>query len=152
MADVDEWAAAYEAVVVSREVIARSGFSGKFREADNPAAGAASGRDVFDYLLDDRVTSQEMEQTLTEHLRRTGAYLAPGVNIEAVPRPAHARYELVASVIIPVNQRPEFIGAAIESVQSQTLPEVEAIIVVNGGPNDPTIPVVRRYLPEGDRY
>lgn len=115
-------------------------------------AGSASGRDVFDYLLDDGVTRQEMEQALTEHLRRTGAYLAPGVNIQAVPQPANAQYELVASVIIPVNERPEFIGAAIESVQAQTLPEVEAIIVVNGGPDDPTIPVVRRYLPDGDLY
>lgn len=115
-------------------------------------AGSTSGRDVFDYLLDDRVTRQEMEQALTEHLRRTGAYLASGVNIDAVPQPVNAQYELVASVIIPVNQRPEFIGTAIESVQTQTLPEVEAIVVVNGGPDDPTIPAVRRYLPDGDLY
>jgi len=114
--------------------------------------GSASGHDVFDYLLDDQVTRQEMEQALTEHLRRTGAYLGPGVNIETVPQPAAAQHELVASIVIPVNQRPEFIGAAIVSVQAQTVPEVEAIIVVNGGPDDPTIPVVRRYLPDGDLY
>jgi glycosyltransferase involved in cell wall biosynthesis len=58
----------------------------------------------------------------------------------------------VASVVIPVNNRPDFIGWAIESVQRQTVSQVEVIVVVNGGPDDPTGAAVRRYQEGGDRY
>jgi len=115
-------------------------------------AGHPPDAGVFDYLLDDRAKRREMETVVTDHLRRIGAYLPPGLNITAVPRSAGDEPELAASVVIPVNVRPGFIARAIESVQSQTVPDVEAIVVVNGGPCDPTIPVIRRYLPGGDRY
>jgi len=58
----------------------------------------------------------------------------------------------VASIVTPVNRRPEFIGRAIESVQAQTVSAVEMVIVVNGGPDDPTAGEVRRYMAGGDRY
>jgi glycosyltransferase involved in cell wall biosynthesis len=55
-------------------------------------------------------------------------------------------------VVIPVNNRPEFIGRAIESVQAQTVSKVEVIVVVNGGPEDPTAPEVKRYMEGGDKF
>ncbi|MEW6250528.1 MAG: glycosyltransferase family A protein, partial [Planctomycetota bacterium] len=58
----------------------------------------------------------------------------------------------VATIITPVNNRPGFIGRAIESVQAQTEQRVEMLVVVNGGDTDPTATEVRRYMPGGDRY
>ena len=106
---------------------------------------------VFDYLLASKESQLEAEQVLTEHLKRINAYLAPGKFY--TPRPAAPKdAELKATVIIPVNNRPEFIGKAIESVQAQTIREVEALIVINGGPDDPTIDEVKRYMKGGDKY
>ncbi|MBN1406353.1 MAG: glycosyltransferase family 2 protein [Calditrichaceae bacterium] len=106
---------------------------------------------VFDYLLAGRESQVEAEKVLTEHLKRINAYLKPGSNYH--PRPEiETENELIASVIIPVNNRPEFIGTAIESVQTQTVQQIEVIVVVNGGPDDPTANEVRRYMPGGDKY
>lgn len=106
---------------------------------------------VFDYLLAGRESQIEAEEVLTEHLKRIGAYLAPASFYGERP-PAPENATLKASVIIPVNNRPEFIGTAIESVQAQTVQEVEVIVVVNGGTDDPTIQEVECYQKGGDKY
>ena len=106
---------------------------------------------VFDYLLANRESQLEAEQVLTGHLKRIGAYLEPGSHYSNRPQ-ANSETALKASVIIPVNNRPEFICDAIESVQAQTVKEVEAIVVVNGGDNDPTAEAVKKYLPGGEKY
>jgi len=112
---------------------------------------AMGGQNVFDYLLASKDSQLEYESILSEHLKRINAHLAPGAFYSAVPY-AHKDYELTASIIIPVNNRPEFIGSAIESVLAQTVSDVEVIVVVNGGESDPTVPAVQRYLPGGDLY
>ncbi len=109
------------------------------------------GQNVFDYLLQTKESQLELESIATSHLQRTGAYLAPGAGYAPVPYGDRA-YPIEASVIIPVNNRPEFIGDAIDSVLAQTVQEVEVIVVVNGGENDPTVPVVRSYMEGGDRF
>ncbi len=108
---------------------------------------SARGHDVFDYLLASRESQVEAEQVLTRHLQAVGAWLAPGAGYRE--RPPLPKEGLRASVVIPVNNRPDFIGAAIESVLAQTVPEIEVIVVVNGGADDPTIDAVRRYMPGG---
>ncbi|MCB9850300.1 MAG: glycosyltransferase [Phycisphaerales bacterium] len=118
---------------------------------------SATAHNVFDYLMADRSAQEEAEACLTEHLKRIGAYLAPGAHAKSVNAPSgngqvDATRDLVASIVIPVNNRPQFIGRAIASVQAQTVQDVEIVIVVNGGPSDPTIPEVRRYLAGGDCY
>lgn len=114
-------------------------------------SAGGKGHNVFDYLLASKDSQLESEKVLSEHLKRINAYLAPGTLYTERPEaPSSAR--LKASVIIPVNNRPEFIGVAIESVQAQTIREVEAVIVVNGGPDDPTVKEVKRYMPGGDKY
>jgi len=118
-------------------------------------AAAAKAHNVFDYLLTDKQAQLELEHALTEHLRRQGAYLAPGAHarpIEYSEADERGFQDCIASVVIPVNNRPQFIGRAIESVQSQTATNVEVIVVVNGGEADPTANAVRRYLPGGDRH
>ncbi|MCD6385987.1 glycosyltransferase [Candidatus Sumerlaeota bacterium] len=111
--------------------------------------------DVFSYLLAGKNVQLEMERALTEHLKRIGAYLAPGQNyhrVEYTPEEEAQFSECIASVVIPVYNRPEFIGHAIESVLAQTVKNIEVIVVVNGGADDPTIDAVRRYMPGGDKF
>ena len=106
---------------------------------------------VFDYLLAGKEVQLEAENIVTNHLKRIGAFLSPE-QFYATKTQFKDVSEIKASVIIPVGFRPEFIGTAIESIQSQTVQDIEAIIVVNGGDEDPTIPVVRRYMVGGDLY
>jgi len=115
------------------------------------AVAAAKGHNVFDYLLASKESQIEAEQVVTGHLKRMNAHLAAGKYYTSRP-PAPKSADLKASVIIPVNNRPEFIATAIESVQKQTVKEVEVIVVVNGGPGDPTCKAVKRYMEGGDRY
>lgn len=116
---------------------------------------AARSHNVFDYLLASQAVQLEMEQALTEHLKRINAYLAPGQNYHEVhysPSEEKKFEACIASVIIPVFNRREFIGTAIESVQAQTVSNIEVLIMVNGGPEDPTIEGVKPYLPGGEKY
>ncbi|MHC4089990.1 MAG: glycosyltransferase family 2 protein [Planctomycetota bacterium] len=125
----------------------------RFAGALYTVAAPPQGHNVFEYLLAEREAQREMEEALTEHLRRTGAYLAPGRNVRRVEYEADQERgfaDCIASVVIPVNNRPEFIGQAIESVRRQTVPNVEVIVVVNGGDQDPTAEAVRRYMSGGD--
>jgi glycosyltransferase involved in cell wall biosynthesis len=112
---------------------------------------AGKKADVFDYLKAGKEIQLEAERVCTEHLKRIGAYLAPGVMM-----PKNETYKdvssLKASVIIPVGHRPEFIGPAIESVQRQTVQDIEVIVMVNGGDDDPTAEVVRTYMKGGEKY
>lgn len=118
-------------------------------------AAPAAAHNVFAYLLADRQTQIEMEQACTEHLRRSDVYLTPDAHVQTVaytPDEQQRFADCLATIVTPVNNRPEFIGRAIESVQAQTVQAVEMIVVVNGGPNDPTADEVRRYMPGGDRH
>ena len=121
-----------------------------YRVKDSPRV-----HDVFDYLRDDHAAQREYEQALTEHLKRIGAYLSPTRDFEPVtytPKEEEAFRDCLASVVIPVNHRPEFIETALKSVLSQTRQNLEVIVIVNGGPDDPTCAAVRAYLPGGDRH
>ena len=111
----------------------------------------AKAHNVFDYLLASKDSQLEAENVLSDHLKRIGAYLEPGAHYSERPA-ADSATALKASVIIPVNNRPEFICDAIESVQAQTIKEVEVIVVVNGGNDDPTIEAVKDYLPGGVKF
>ena len=111
----------------------------------------SKAHNVFDYLLASKESQLEAETLLTEHLKRIGAYLEPGAYYSRRPE-SDSAVTLKASVIIPVNNRPEFICDAIESVQAQTVKEVEVIVVVNGGDGDPTITAVKDYMLGGKKY
>jgi glycosyltransferase involved in cell wall biosynthesis len=116
---------------------------------------AAKGHNVFDYLLAGKEIQLEMEKALTEHLKRIRVYLPPDFNyhsIEYTPEEERQFKDCVASIIIPVFNRRDFISTAIESVQAQTVSNIEVIIMVNGGPGDPTVEGVEPYLPGGAKY
>jgi len=111
----------------------------------------SKAHNVFDYLLASKESQLEAEQVLSDHLKRIKAYLAPGAFYQNRPTP-DIKPSLKASVIVPVNNRPEFINIAIESVLNQTVQDIEMIIVVNGGEDDPTVPAVRKYMVGGSKY
>jgi glycosyltransferase involved in cell wall biosynthesis len=106
---------------------------------------------VFDYLLASKESQIEAENVLTEHLKRIKGYLAPGRNYRDRPE-AEKEASLEASVIIPVNNRPDFISTAIESVLEQTIQNIEILVVVNGGVDDPTNKAVKDYMPGGKNH
>jgi len=116
---------------------------------------AAKSHNVFDYLLSGKKIQLEMEHAVTEHLKRIDAYLAPGDNyhhVQYLPDEVKQFEKCIASVVIPVFNREKFIATAIESVQAQTVQNVEVIVVVNGGQDDSTIKGVRPYLTGGEKY
>jgi len=116
---------------------------------------AEKKQNVFDYLLSGKSIQLEMEAAATAHLKRIGAYLAPEASYHRVSYSSEEEKKFadcIASVVIPVFNREEFIGTAIESVQAQTIKNVEVIVVVNGGPDDPTIKGVNPYLLGGEKY
>ena len=106
---------------------------------------------VFDYLLADEDVQKEAEIVLTNHLKRISAYLSPNQKYEERSISSIIPTKK-ASIIIPVNDRPEFIVDAIESSQKQTIKNIEIIIIVNGGANDPTNQSVKRFMKGGDKY
>ncbi|MEE9190608.1 MAG: glycosyltransferase family A protein [Candidatus Neomarinimicrobiota bacterium] len=106
---------------------------------------------VFDYLLSSKNDQLEAEEILSSHLKQIGAFLIPNQGYHNRPKQKKDA-TLKASIIIPVNHRPDFIGMAIESILRQTVTDIEAIIVVNGGSEDPTSNVVRKYQTGGDMY
>jgi glycosyltransferase involved in cell wall biosynthesis len=109
------------------------------------------GHNVFDYLLAGKENQLEAEQVASGHLKRIGAYLKAGSFYHHRPDTLHKSH-LKASVIIPVNNRPEFIGMAIESVLNQTIKDLEVIVVVNGGQQDSTVNAVKTYMAGGIKY
>lgn len=108
-------------------------------------------QNVFAYLMQSKSSQLEYEALLNHHLKAINAYLAPNQNISEVPY-FEETFPLDASIIIPVNNRPEFIGTAIHSALNQTIKKVEVIVVVNGGEKDTTINEVKRYQEGGDLY
>ena len=106
---------------------------------------------VFDYLLAGKESQLEAEQVVSGHLKQMGAYLKPGFNYHRRPK-SSPKPSLYASVIIPVNNRPQFISTAIDSVLAQTIKEIEVIVVVNGGAEDDTINAVKEYMVGGKKY
>lgn len=109
---------------------------------------------VFDYLLADKEYQIEMEKILTEHLKRTNTYLPPDFNYHKISytKKETENFKYIASIIIPVNNRPEFIEMSLKSALYQTVSNIEIIVVVNGGNNDPTIDIVKDYMENGKKY
>ncbi len=108
------------------------------------------GHNVFDYLMAGKESQLEAEEVLSQHLKRINAYLEPGNHYQS--RPSAKDKSLKATVIIPVNNRADFIDTAIESILSQTVQNIEVIVMVNGGKDDPTITKVNEYMDGGSKY
>jgi glycosyltransferase involved in cell wall biosynthesis len=131
---------------VSQLIHISNRYSGSFYKV----VAEGKGHNVFDYLMASKESQLEAEEVLSHHLKRINAYLEPGKHYQN--KPQSNEKPLKASVIIPVNNRFDFIGTAIESVLNQTVQEIEVIVMVNGGEGDPTIGKVKEYMKGGSRY
>ncbi|MCR5049973.1 MAG: glycosyltransferase [Paludibacteraceae bacterium] len=97
-----------------------------------------SGEKLFDYVDPrNRQVQIEMEQCVTAHLKRIGAYLQPG---EYKALPEAENYPVTASVIIPCKNRVRTIADAIHSALNQKIrsPFSFNVIVVDDNSTDGT--------------
>lgn len=102
-----------------------------------------SGEKQFDYVDPrNRQVQKEMEDAITYHLKRIGAYLPPKF---AVPPLHKGTFEKEASVIIPVRNRAKTIGDAIGSVIRQQCTFDFNCIVVDNHSSDGTTDLIRRF-------
>jgi glycosyltransferase involved in cell wall biosynthesis len=108
-----------------------------------------SGEKQFDYVdPKNRQVQREMEDAVTYHLKRVGAYLAPKF---AVPSLHKGTFEKEASVIIPVRNRARTIGDAIGSVIRQRCTFDFNCIVVDNHSSDGTTDLIRRFSEKDPR-
>ncbi len=102
-----------------------------------------SGEKQFDYVdPKNRKVQIEMEQAFTEHLKRIGAYLKPEfqkINFNA------EKFDIEASVIIPVFNREKTIADAIKSVLTQKTNFKFNLIVVDNHSTDGTTEIIRSF-------
>ncbi len=96
--------------------------------------------DSFDYLFYGKAAEREYEQVFKAMLRRRGALLDG--TYESLPDPQ--TYPVTVSVVIPVRNRQDYIGEALESVLKQTFQDFE-IVVVDAGSTDQTPEIVRQF-------
>ena len=97
-----------------------------------------SGEKLFDYVDPrNRQVQVEMEACVTAHLKRIGAYLAPG---DYKPLPEAGAYPVTASVIIPCKNRARTIADAVQSALNQKVraPYSFNVIVVDDNSTDGT--------------
>jgi hypothetical protein len=102
-----------------------------------------SGEKLFDYVdPKNRRVQEEMEQACTQHLKVTGAYLAPQFE-DVELNENHFEYE--ASVIIPVRNRIKTIEDAIASVLKQKTGFPFNLIIVDNHSTDSTTQAIAKY-------
>ena len=101
-----------------------------------------SGEKLFDYVDPrNRAVQIEMEQCVTAHLKRIGAYLKPGA-YKALPEATE--YPVTASVIIPCKNRARTIADAIHSALAQKVRDGYSfnVIVVDDNSTDGTSQII----------
>lgn len=104
----------------------------------------SSGERIFDYQRESEVErQQEMEKVCTWHLKKIGAHLPPE-RYEDVDL-CEGKFPVECSVIIPVLNRNNTIGDAIESVLDQDAPFKFNLIVVDNHSTDGTTEVIDEF-------
>ncbi len=103
-----------------------------------------SGEKQFDYVdPKNREVQVEMERICTAHLRRIGAYIAPGAR--SVKGLECVSSGVTASVIIPVFNRERTIGDAVRSALSQNCDFEYNVIVVDNHSTDRTSGILSSF-------
>lgn len=110
-----------------------------------------SGEKLFDYVDPrNRGVQIEMEQCVTAHLKRIGAYLKPG---EYKELPQAEDYPVTASVIIPCKNRARTIADAIHSALNQKVREGYSfnVIVVDDNSTDGTAEIIEKLKNQNEK-
>ena len=110
-----------------------------------------SGEKLFDYVDPrNRQVQVEMEQCVTAHLKRIGAYLKPDAY---KPLPEAGDFPVTASVIIPCKNRARTIADAIHSALSQKVREGYSfnVIVIDDNSTDGTAEIVESLKSKEER-
>ena len=110
-----------------------------------------SGEKLFDYVDPrNRGVQIEMEQCVTAHLKRIGAYLKPG-EYKALPEAGY--YPVTASVIIPCKNRARTIADAIHSALNQKVREGYSfnVIVVDDNSTDGTAEIIEKLKIQNEK-
>lgn len=106
-----------------------------------------SGEKQFDYVDPrNRDRQIEMEKACTQHLKEIGGYLEP--HFEDIDF-NQGKFEVEASVIIPVRNREATIGAAIESVLKQQAKFKFNLIVIDNHSTDGTTEAIDAFKGDG---
>jgi len=111
-----------------------------------------SGEKLFDYVDPrNRQVQIEMEQCVTAHLKRIGAYLKPG-EYKELPVTGNP-YPVTASVIIPCKNRARTIADAIHSALAQKVREGYSfnVIVVDDNSTDGTAEIIDKLQMSNDK-
>lgn len=117
---------------------------GKSGALHSPGKGKLGG---FSYIFYPPDLEKEVTTVLEDMLKRRGAY----IDHDTVPVPYPDKpYEVLATVVIPVLNRAQFIGNAIERVLDGTFQDFEVVVVDNGS-TDGTQDVVRKYAEKDPR-
>jgi hypothetical protein len=107
-----------------------------------------SGAKIFDYVNPkNRKVQIEMEEAVTEHLKNINAYLPPKFKELNFDKNG---FENLASVVIPVYNRANTIGDAVESVMNQKVNFDFNLIVVDNHSTDGTTEKLREYANKYD--
>lgn len=102
-----------------------------------------SGEKIFDYVdPKNRQVQIEMEEACTDHLKKTGGYLAPCFKKVEFNK---FDFEYEASVIIPVRNRIRTIGDAIKSVLDQKTNFKFNLIVIDNYSTDGTTEAIDKF-------
>lgn len=102
-----------------------------------------SGEKIFDYVdPKNRQVQIEMEEACTDHLKKTGGYLAPRFKKVEFNK---FDFEYEASVIIPVRNRIRTIGDAIKSVLNQKANFKFNLIVIDNYSTDGTTEAIDKF-------
>ena len=102
-----------------------------------------SGEKLFDYVdPKNRGIQIEMEAAYTDHLKKTGGYLAPKFKSIAFEEKS---FPVEASVIIPIRDRVRTVEDAIKSVLSQKTTFSFNLIVVDNFSTDGTSEIIEKY-------
>ena len=104
-----------------------------------------SGQKQFDYVDPrNRARQVELERACTRHLRAINAYLHGG-EFDIIKFEDSDKFQVEATVVIPVRNRAKTIGDAIESVLMQKASFAYNLIVVDNGSTDGTSEIIERY-------
>ena len=102
-----------------------------------------SGEKLFDYVdPKNRAVQVEMEAACTDHLKKTGGYLAPEFKSISF---SEKSFPVEASVIIPIRNRVRTVEDAIKSVLSQQTTFSFNLIIIDNFSTDGTTEIIEKY-------